>query len=81
MSYVVRRFEQERGGDLLGAWSINAVDDKRNERPLVAVRPEECPSLNASSELVYVEGRRGSACNNSGFFVDGQRGFIPCNLG
>ncbi len=81
MSYVVRSFEQERGGKLLKAWSINAVDDNGKERHLVTVPPEECPSLNASSELVFVEGQRRSACRNSGFLVNGYEGFIPCNLG
>lgn len=81
MSYVVRQFVQERGTELLRAWSINAVDHKGNERPLVVVPPDKCPSLNASSELVYVQGQRGSVCKNSGFFVNGHKDFIACNLG
>jgi hypothetical protein len=80
MSFVVRRVEKERGCDLLKAWSINSIDGHR-ERTLLIVSQDEYPELNGSSQLVYVQGQKGSVCRNSGFLVNGGRSFIACNLG
>jgi hypothetical protein len=80
MGYVVKAVKDDKGSQLQGAWGIYAVHGEV-ERSLIIVPKNEYPELETSSELVYVEGQKGSACRTSGFLVNGGRSFIACNLG
>ncbi len=78
MTLVVRFFENCRGQSAL---AINLEEGDKPERTIATIPTYDAPdSLTANSRLVFVQGRRGSACQNSGFFkvLEGQNvGFIP----